>query len=131
MMNLSDRLTFLRKSTGKTQIPFAKEVGVSQSAYANYERGATEIPISLAVKVCLDYEISPSWLLLGEGTMKTMDVSNLLEDCVVSILKFLIDNDLPINPERIGRLVKFLFNDKYSGKAQTDEDTDRFLNTIL
>ena len=130
-MKLSNRLAFVRKSTGKTQIPFSKELGVSQSAYANYERGASEVPLSLAIKICKDYQISPSWFLLGEGKVKSLEVSEVAEDCVVAILKFVIDNDLPINPERIGRLVKFLFEEKYSGKAETNEDTNRFLNTIL
>lgn len=66
---IGKRLAAIRKSRGLQQIPFSNEIGVSQSAYKNYERGASAVPTTLMAKLCKDYHISPAWFLLGEGPM--------------------------------------------------------------
>jgi transcriptional regulator with XRE-family HTH domain len=129
-MELSDRLTLVRKGTGMTQIPFSKEVGVSQSAYANYERGASEIPFFLAIKICKKYKISPSWFMLGEGRRKSIDISKLMGESMVEVLTFIEDNKMTISPERTALLVNYLFELKYSNKSHTKNNTNKFLNTI-
>ena len=128
-MEISDRLTSLRKSLGINQIPFAKQIGASQSAYANYERGATAIPINLAVKICRDYDISAEWLLLGVGSMKTLDAGGIVEGAVLATRKFILENGLPIPPEKEAVLVRFLFEEMSKDENFTIRDQERFLNT--
>jgi DNA-binding transcriptional regulator YiaG len=44
-MNLGSRIALLRKRTGLNQVEFAQHLGISQSAFKNYERGASEPPV--------------------------------------------------------------------------------------
>ena len=70
ILTIGDRLGIFRKSLGKAQIPFAAELGVSQSAYKNYERNYTDMPVSLVVKLCQEYGLSADWLLFGSGRVR-------------------------------------------------------------
>lgn len=126
-MNISDRLTAIRKSLGLNQIPFAKKISASQSAYANYERGATVIPLTLAAEICRDYHISADWLLLGKGTMKTLDLNQSVEDAVVAARKFITDKNLTITPEKEAKLVSFLLEDLLSGNDISQERITRII----
>lgn len=126
-MGISDRLTAIRKSLGLNQIPFAKKIGASQSAYANYERGATVIPLTLAAEICRDYSISADWLLLGKGTMKTSDLNRFVESAVIATRIFITDKNLTITPEKEAKLVSFLLEDLMSGNDINEERITRIV----
>lgn len=63
---LGMRLARVRAQAQLRQDDFAREHGVSISAYKNYERGATPIPVALIQKVAATYEINAEWLLFGD-----------------------------------------------------------------
>lgn len=130
-MSISDRLTAVRKSLGFNQIPFAKKIGASQSAYANYERGATVIPLTLAAEICRDYSISADWLLLGKGAMKTSNLNQLVEDAVITTREFITDNNLTISPEKEAKLVSFLLEEILSGNEISEERKTRIFEMAM
>lgn len=126
-MNICNRLTHLRKYLNFNQIPFAKELGVSQSAYANYERGVTDIPISLAVKICVEYEVSPSWLLCGDGAMKSKGTGEIVEAASVALARFVAEKKIEITPEKQGLLIRYLYEEMTQGKLLNEDDQRRTL----
>jgi len=107
-MTIAERLAHFRKSLGKKQIPFAEELGVSQSAYKNYEREATDLPISLAVKLCREYDLSAEWLLLGRSGMTTKMTDDIIESAVVVTREFLTEHGLEVPPEKEAKIVRYL-----------------------
>lgn len=76
-MSIGDRLADLREEAGLSQTQFAERTGTSQSAFAAYERGVREPPVSLICEACKAFDVSPAWLLFGEGTRRTADASEL------------------------------------------------------
>lgn len=107
-MTIAERLAHFRKSLGMTQIPFAKLLGVSQSAYKNYEREATDLPISLAVKLCQEYDLSAEWFLLGRSGMTAKMTDDIIESAVVVTREFLTEHRLDVPPEKEAKIVRYL-----------------------
>ena len=58
-----DIMRGLREDNDKTQQDIADFLGISQTMYARYERGANELPIRHLIKLCQYYHVSADYLL--------------------------------------------------------------------
>ncbi len=57
------RIRDLREDHDKTQKEIAVVLGTSQTMYARYERGATELPIRQLITLCRYYHVSADYVL--------------------------------------------------------------------
>lgn len=53
----------VREDADKTQSEIAEILGTSQTMYARYERGASEMPIRHLITLCKYYHVSADYLL--------------------------------------------------------------------
>ena len=58
-----DIMRGLREDNDKTQQDIADFLGISQTMYARYERGANELPIRHLIKLCQYYHVSSYYFL--------------------------------------------------------------------
>lgn len=63
------RLRDLREDHDKTQQDIADILGISQTMYARYERGANELPLRHLLKLADYYGVSADYLLGRSDTM--------------------------------------------------------------
>ena len=83
-MEFSERLKKLRKDTGLTQVDVASKLGISQQAYASWERGIKKptqdnlVKIAQVLNVTVDY-------LVGNSDEEIMN--NKLEDIEILFRK--------------------------------------------
>ena len=57
------RIRDLREDHDKTQQNIADVLGTSQTMYARYERGATELPVRHLIALCKYYSVSADYIL--------------------------------------------------------------------
>lgn len=57
------RIRDLREDHDKTQQNIADVLGTSQTMYARYERGATELPVRHLIRLCRYYSVSADYIL--------------------------------------------------------------------
>ena len=62
-MNYQKRLRDLREDRDLTQEDIARLLGTSQTMYARYERGASELPIRHLVALAEFYKVSTDYIL--------------------------------------------------------------------
>ena len=67
MNPIQERLRLVRGST--TQAEFASLNGLPLSTYSRYERGTTTPDLDFLQSLCVKFDVSPAWLLLGVGAM--------------------------------------------------------------
>lgn len=63
MREISVRLRVSRESVGLTQKEVADELGITPSAYANYEQGLREPGLETFKKICEILDVSADYLL--------------------------------------------------------------------
>ena len=63
MKIFSAGLKQLRKEKGKTLKEVSAEIGVSLSAYSNYEQGIREPSYEILKKICAYFDVSSDYLL--------------------------------------------------------------------
>ena len=60
---MNEKLKELRKEKGVSQKEVAKAIGITLSAYSNYEQGTREPSYEILKNLCLYYEVSADFLL--------------------------------------------------------------------
>jgi transcriptional regulator with XRE-family HTH domain len=63
MKEFAEKLKALRNLHYMTQQEVAEKIGVTRSAYSNYEQGLRTPDLEVVKKICLLYEISADFLL--------------------------------------------------------------------
>lgn len=76
-MEFSERLKNLRKEAGLTQVDVAEKLGISQPAYASWERGIKKPTQDNLVKLSKILYVSVDYLL---GNTENRQTSDVLED---------------------------------------------------
>lgn len=66
MFNIS-RIKKLRENLNLSETQFAKKIGVSQATYNRLEKGSGNFTADAVGQIVKIFEVSPYWLLLGEG----------------------------------------------------------------
>jgi|GEM_PF-5257445 len=72
-MKLNERIKLLRKSKKLSQNEIAKILHVASGTYFNYEKGDRKPPSDFLQRLINYFNVSPSWLLTGEGSMFKSD----------------------------------------------------------
>ena len=62
-MELKELLKELRIANGLSQQQVAKEIGITRSAYSNYEQGIREPDLATVKKLCVVLQVSADYLL--------------------------------------------------------------------
>lgn len=70
-MDYIKRIRDLREDNDKTQTEIAEHLGISQTMYARYERGANELPIRHLIKLADFYGVSTDYILGRTDIPKT------------------------------------------------------------
>ena len=84
-----DIMRGLREDNDKTQQDIADFLGISQTMYARYERGANELPIRHLIKLCQYYHVSADYFLDCRNTsIKKVNPSHLFKKIDVLILNY-------------------------------------------
>ena len=63
MKSYQERIRALREDHDLTQEQVAQYLGTSQTMYARYERGASELPIRHLISLCKLYRVSADEIL--------------------------------------------------------------------
>lgn len=66
---MNERIKYLRKTLGLTQVEFGARLGIKGNTVASYELGRSS-PIDAVVSlICREFGVSENWLRTGEGEM--------------------------------------------------------------
>ena len=75
-MEFSERLKDLRKQAGLTQVDVAEKLGISQPAYASWERGVKKPTQENLVKIAQILNVSVDYLV-GNSEERTDELDNI------------------------------------------------------
>ena len=63
MKDFSNKLKQLRADSGLSQQKAADKIGITRSAYSNYEQGLREPDLATLQKICILFNVSADYLL--------------------------------------------------------------------
>lgn len=92
-MELSDRLSALRKEKGLTLRELAEQVGITAAALSSYEKGQKEPSLGYAKKLAQYYGVSLDYLCGGEKKAEVQDNRFFTYGDIIRTLSALITTD--------------------------------------
>lgn len=120
MTTIGDRLKVIRIDNDFSQTNFAKLLGVSLSAYKNYELNKTPIPHTVLEIMRKEFDISLDWLVVGMGSLTNID--NILKEyyeylnknkysiSIIDVLKRLGQEAIKIDKDNQKKVENFIKN---------------------
>ena len=75
-MEFSERIKYLRRQAGLTQVDVAEKLGISQPAYASWERGIKKPTQENLVKIAQVLNVSVDYLV-GNSEEKSDELDNI------------------------------------------------------
>jgi transcriptional regulator with XRE-family HTH domain len=103
MFNFGDRLKILREKTGLSQQEFGLRVGRRQRDISRYERNQVKPDIEVVRAICLEFDVSPNYLLDLNPARKENELSRNAWRAALAINKL-----SPEDQETAIRLVEVL-----------------------
>ena len=79
-MTIGERLKKLRKALDLTQQEFSDKLKVSRSNIATYEVGKNNPADAVINLICLEFNVSETWLRTGEGEMFLPSPNGVLDE---------------------------------------------------
>ena len=129
-MSLSDRIGSLRKSLGFSQAEFAENLGLSLTAYKNYEKGSREPPASVLVLLCTLYDVVPAWLLIGESKIRSVLDVEKTEICLQLLQNFTDKYNANITKQQQAKLFNIIYESIDDEKINRDMLNDMLILEI-
>lgn len=71
---LAERLKQIREFNGLSQEEFARQLGISRSAYQYYERAEREVPMYVCAALADRFGVDPMWLMFEDGDRRVLDL---------------------------------------------------------
>jgi transcriptional regulator with XRE-family HTH domain len=99
---IQDRFISVREALGMTQRDFCGGIYVSQSYYAQMEKGARPINDRIIALICSQYGVSKEYLITGKGEM----FSNTVADIQLNQLLEIFNGLDPLFKEYIVKQIK-------------------------
>ena len=108
-MTIGARFFEVRRGYGLHQADVAAEIGISQAALVNYEKGARDPPATTIIAFAQAYKVSPAWLLTGEGRSDQASLDETYELSIDTAWDYLARSVDTVEKESLIKLGSALF----------------------
>jgi transcriptional regulator with XRE-family HTH domain len=129
------RMKYTREHFNLTQVNFADSMGFQNSYISAIEKGERNISQSVLVSLAKVYNISPTWVLLGQGAMFLNDVDNIKNiydlDPLLKKLIWYCENSQFVKHSVLGHFLRILRRDKtiIEDDINIDQSSQESLNS--
>jgi len=108
-VTIGERFLAIRRTRGLHQSEIAAEIGVSQAALVNYEKGLRDPPANAILAFASFAKVSPAWLLTGEGRPDQTSLDEVYAISIDTAWQYLERGGDPVNKEDLMKLGSALF----------------------
>lgn len=108
------RFKYAREHLKITQVDFANSLGFKNSYFSAIEKGDRNISQHVLIKLAKVYNISPTWVLLGQGAMFLNEIQTTPDlDPWVKKLNWYCENSPFVKHSVLSYFLRLLRNDKH------------------
>lgn len=100
---MKERIKYIRKEVGLTQVEFGEKIGVKGNTVTGYEKGLRNPTDAVILSICREFNVNENWLRNGEGpiykerdgsfTEMLSDIDDSDDDFIKNIIKIYMELD--------------------------------------
>ncbi len=125
---LGHRLMAIRNMAKLSQEEMSQKLGISRSAYQNYERGQRDLTAQLLLEIYEVFDVDPLWMLKGDSEdgkdRRHEEIATAYRKIGIAVERRIIDLGSSVTPEKKWDAIKFLFDEFLNADALTNESEE-------
>ena len=122
---LGHRLAAVRNMAHLSQEEMSQKLGISRSAYQNYERGQRDLTAQLLLAIYAAFDVDPLWMLEGDtdaGKSRRHEaIAVAYRKIGIAVERRIIERGLNVAPEKKWDAIEFLFDEFLNTDASAVE----------
>ena len=138
VQGMGERVAAVRTMSRLSQEDMCRRLGISRSAFQNYERGQRDLTAELLLKIYEEFDVDPLWMLEGDtetGKSRRHDeVTQAYRKIGLAVERRISERSLTVTSEKKWDAIDFLFaeflNTDALGGEGHEPDTKR-IDSIL
>ncbi|UWR48931.1 helix-turn-helix domain-containing protein [Phaeobacter inhibens] len=129
---LGVRLTAVRRIENLSQEDMSQRLGISRSAYQNYERDQRDLTAQLLLKLFNEFAVDPLWILAGDmaNDPRLTKFAADYRKIGMALERRIAERGLSIDPEKKWDAIEFLFDEYQSIDDFAGENGDVDISRI-
>ncbi len=120
----------VRNHLGYPQSKVAAILGIADKSYKNYELEKRELPLSIAVKFCDEFEQNLSWLINGTAAPDSEQSAQLTGDTAKAVFEHMESSERSFSSDDVRRFSKYIFEQALSKGTSADVEAKLFFSAI-
>lgn len=124
------RLLAVRTQLGYPQSKMAAILDISDKSYKNYELEKRELPLSVAVRFCKQFDQNLAWLILGTNVPNIDEAADLVGDTVEAVFTHLEASEKVFSSAEINKFGKYIYQQASSKGTSPQDEARQFFSAI-
>jgi len=115
-MTIGEKLKKIRVNMKLTQVEISKTLDITQRTYSQYENDNTQPTFDTLKKICVNFNINPTWLFFEQGNMYNNQI--------------IVDNSNNIDKETLKNAIELIEVSLNQEKIKPDQKAEKIITMI-
>ena len=120
----------MRSQLGYPQSKVAAILGIADKSYKNYELEKRELPLSIAVKFCEEFDKNLIWLVYGNSVPGSEQSARLAGETAQAVFEHADANDKSFSSAEIQKFTQYIFEQSLSKGTSPQSEAKLFFSAI-
>lgn len=122
IQGMGERLAAVRNMSKLSQEDMCRRLGISRSAFQNYERGHRDLSSELLLKIYEEFDVDPLWMLEGDAgkSRRHDELTQVYRKIGLAVEQRIGEMGLSLAPKKKWDAIDFLLSEFLSSDAPSD-----------
>jgi len=120
----------VRSQLGYPQSKVAAILGIADKSYKNYELEKRELPLSVAVKFCEEFDKNLIWLVYGNSVPDSEQSAHLAGETAQAVFEYADANNRSFSSAEIQKFTRYIFEQSLSKGTSPQSEAKLFFSAI-
>lgn len=130
LIGIGQRMLSIRSQLGYAQSKVAAILGIADKSYKNYEPEKRELPLSIAVKFCEEFNKNLIWLVYGNSLPDNEQPARLARETAQAVFEPADANDKSFSSAEIQKFTQYIFEQSLSKGTSPQSEAKLFFSAI-
>tara|TARA_B110001469_G_scaffold126991_1_gene146195 strand:- start:5387 stop:5782 length:396 start_codon:yes stop_codon:yes gene_type:complete len=130
MIGIGQRMLSVRSKLGYPQSKAAAILRIADKSYKNYELEKRELPLSIAVKFCEEFDQNLMWLVYGISVPNSDQSANLAGQTAKAVFEHLDASKNSFSSSEIEKFTHYIFEQSLSKGTSPESEAKLFFSAI-
>jgi len=130
LIGVGQRMLSVRTKLGYPQSKIAAILGIADKSYKNYELEKRELPLSIAVKFCEEFDENLAWLVYGLAVPDSQRSAELAGETAQAVFEHIKASDKEFSGAEIQKFAHYIFEQSLSKGTSPQGEAKLFFSAI-